>query len=199
MKDRRALVVGFILVLLGTIFLFRLLSGEDNWICQDGTWVKHGNPSGPVPTGICKDGEQIIPQKGEDNLNMINPASGYCREQGGTWERYQETAGEIGLCRFADGTVCEEWKFFRNECQKGQAKTPDVSHSYRGTIVQTNTGYLFKDETAVEYQLKLPDNATKDLKERLLTEIKGNETVTIVATETPPLSKILILKSFLEK
>ncbi len=26
---------------------------EDNWICQDGVWVKHGNPSFPEPVSGC--------------------------------------------------------------------------------------------------------------------------------------------------
>ena len=36
------------------IFTLRLFSGEDNWICQNGQWIKHGQPSFPAPTAICK-------------------------------------------------------------------------------------------------------------------------------------------------
>ncbi len=36
------------------IFGIRLLSGEDNWICQNGEWVKHGQPSFPAPQTQCK-------------------------------------------------------------------------------------------------------------------------------------------------
>lgn len=39
------------IVLIGGI---RAVSGEDNWICQNGAWVKHGNPSFPAPTVECK-------------------------------------------------------------------------------------------------------------------------------------------------
>ncbi len=37
------------------IFIFgvRLLSGEDDWLCQNGQWVKHGNPSAAMPTAPC--------------------------------------------------------------------------------------------------------------------------------------------------
>jgi len=31
----------------------RVISGEDNWICQNGQWIKHGNPSAPQPTEVC--------------------------------------------------------------------------------------------------------------------------------------------------
>lgn len=43
------------------IFSIRFFSSEDAWICKDGTWTKHGNPSSPQPQGNCeieKQGEQ---------------------------------------------------------------------------------------------------------------------------------------------
>lgn len=42
-----------IAVILG-LFLVRFLSGpEDLWLCDKGTWIKHGNPSGPKPQTLC--------------------------------------------------------------------------------------------------------------------------------------------------
>jgi hypothetical protein len=41
-----------VLVVIGLV-AFRLLNPEDNWICQNGEWVKHGNPSKPQPTDAC--------------------------------------------------------------------------------------------------------------------------------------------------
>lgn len=29
------------------------LSGEDDWICSGGMWIKHGMPSAPMPTTLC--------------------------------------------------------------------------------------------------------------------------------------------------
>lgn len=43
-----------IILLLFVVFGLRLFSGEDNWICQDGQWIKHGNPSAPMPISECK-------------------------------------------------------------------------------------------------------------------------------------------------
>ncbi|MFA5197499.1 MAG: hypothetical protein WC437_03700 [Patescibacteria group bacterium] len=31
----------------------RFLSGEDNWVCKDGKWVRHGNPAAEKPTSKC--------------------------------------------------------------------------------------------------------------------------------------------------
>jgi len=42
-----------ILVIVFVLAIIRLVSGEDDWICQNGEWVKHGMPSAPKPTGTC--------------------------------------------------------------------------------------------------------------------------------------------------
>ena len=60
-------------------------------------------------------------EKIEDQATgMANPASVYCKEQGGNLSiRKDQTGGEYGVCVFEDGSECEEWKFFRKECTKG--------------------------------------------------------------------------------
>ena len=37
-----------------SIFSLRLFSGEDTWVCQNGTWQKHGQPSFPAPSTLCQ-------------------------------------------------------------------------------------------------------------------------------------------------
>lgn len=41
-----------IIVVLSAVFLF-LRGDEDAWLCQNGAWVKHGNPIAPMPTSGC--------------------------------------------------------------------------------------------------------------------------------------------------
>ncbi|MFA4873558.1 MAG: DUF333 domain-containing protein [Patescibacteria group bacterium] len=49
---------------------------------------------------------------------MANPASLYCLEHGGTLEITKDAeGGEQGICKFSDGTECDEWQFFRGECK----------------------------------------------------------------------------------
>ena len=189
-------ILGIVLVIL---VVARVLSPEDNWICQNGEWVKHGNPSGPMPSGSCKEGEQMASNKVPTEAAIPNPASKNCLDKGGKLEMREETAGTLGICKFTDGTECEEWKFYRNECQKGQTTKADISHSYQGLISKKGNIYIFKTNSGSEYLLKLPDNASQNLKDRLASEVGRKETVTIVAAETPPLSKILFLSSFQEK
>lgn len=44
---------------------------------------------------------------------MANPASVYCVESGGRLEIVEAAGGEQGMCHLADGTVVEEWEYFR--------------------------------------------------------------------------------------
>jgi len=76
------IIAGFVV-----IFLFFFIRGpEDTWLCQDGQWVRHGNPGAPQPTGDCpgkpepaKSPETIETEKG-DNFSVAlasNPTTGY--------------------------------------------------------------------------------------------------------------------------
>jgi putative hemolysin len=57
-------------------------------------------------------------------IGLPNPASAFCEEQGGRLEiRTDDSGGQVGICIFADGSECEEWAFFRNECQPGSIAT----------------------------------------------------------------------------
>lgn len=50
------------------------------------------------------------------DVSIANPASVYCTEQGGTLTLVSTEEGVIGECELADGTICEEWEYFRGEC-----------------------------------------------------------------------------------
>ena len=52
-KNKFIIFAAIFAILLG-IFTIRLFSGEDNWLCQNGQWVKHGHPNFVAPKTICK-------------------------------------------------------------------------------------------------------------------------------------------------
>jgi len=53
-------------------------------------------------------------------IGMANPAAVYCEEQGGTVEVITAADGsQSALCKFSDGSQCDEWAFFRGECGPG--------------------------------------------------------------------------------
>lgn len=48
---------------------------------------------------------------------LPNPAAVFCRSHGGESRIVKNPDGsESGICIFCNGTVCDEWKYFRGEC-----------------------------------------------------------------------------------
>lgn len=60
----------------------------------------------------------LINPKNTTNTQISNPASVNCIETGGKLSIVDEPEGQVGICTLSDGTVCEEWAYFRGECQK---------------------------------------------------------------------------------
>jgi uncharacterized protein len=60
---------------------------------------------------------------------LANPASVNCEKVGGTLEiKKDASGGEYGMCKFANGTSCEEWALFRGEgCKPGVTGTTAAS------------------------------------------------------------------------
>jgi putative hemolysin len=50
-------------------------------------------------------------------VNMPNPASVYCVQHGNKLEIHTAADGsQSGVCVFPDGSICDEWAYFRGEC-----------------------------------------------------------------------------------
>jgi len=49
-----------ILAILFGLALVKGLSGEDDWLCQNGQWVKHGKPSSSAPTTGCGIAKKLV-------------------------------------------------------------------------------------------------------------------------------------------
>lgn len=47
-------------------------------------------------------------------IGSPNPASQYCVNQGGNLEIKDDASGQVGYCHLKDGSVFEEWSFFRS-------------------------------------------------------------------------------------
>ena len=92
-------------------------------------------PTEPLPTAVPTEAapeatptegpfESPLPTEGpfESPIGMPNPASKFCEEQGFTLELRTTEAGTTGYCIFPDGTECEEWAFYRGECEPGTSE-----------------------------------------------------------------------------
>lgn len=82
MKKNTIILVSIIAIIAIAILSLRFLGGnEDAWICQNGEWVKHGNPNTPMPSELCEGGEKKPeepekPEEKEPNIVGISPKSG---------------------------------------------------------------------------------------------------------------------------
>ena len=55
------------------------------------------------------------------STQIANPATDYCIKNGGDIEFRITSEGEMGYCVFEDGSACEEWAYYRGECEpKGE-------------------------------------------------------------------------------
>ncbi|MDO9088468.1 MAG: DUF333 domain-containing protein [Anaerolineaceae bacterium] len=71
--------------------------------------------------------------------NMPNPASVYCEENGNKLEIHTaEDGSQYGICVFPDGSVCDEWAYFRGECSPSEQILPTASISDETTQKESN-------------------------------------------------------------
>lgn len=70
-------------------------------------------------------------------VGIANPASVYCEEHGGTVDiRTAADGSQSGACVFPDGSECDEWAYFRGECQPLSA-TANPESKEQATILPT--------------------------------------------------------------
>ncbi|MFZ2038358.1 MAG: hypothetical protein WAV11_00230 [Minisyncoccia bacterium] len=55
MKNKLLIIGTTLIIFLAVILGIRFFSGEDNWLCKDGQWIKHGQPSSEMPLVGCGD------------------------------------------------------------------------------------------------------------------------------------------------
>jgi len=146
-KTSSKLITVLTVVIIIIIIAFGLLiirGDEDTWLCTSNGWLKHGNPARPMPNTPC-------PNQANDqnqNIEIANPASVKCEQDGGKLEIKNIETGQIGICVFSDGSKCEEWAFFRNECRVGNKivayqPTEDQEVTFPLKIMGEARGYWF--------------------------------------------------------
>jgi putative hemolysin len=118
---------------------------KDAKICPDGSNVGRTGPNCEFaacpgandctcPQGYRQEGETCNPEcyyneprcllpsvqcerkNGDGNVQIANPASVYCEQQGGNLKIVDTPDGQQGICKLKDGTECDEWAYFRGEC-----------------------------------------------------------------------------------
>jgi putative hemolysin len=75
-------------------------------------------------------------------VNMPNPASVYCEQNGNKLEIQTASDGsQSGVCIFPDGSSCDEWAYFRGECGLAAqtSPTPAIVVEATSTVSSVNT------------------------------------------------------------
>lgn len=114
-----AIVALFVIAL---CFRFIFGGNEDTWICENGVWIKHGNPKVQMPTKECKSNEQKdacnnidktmkVPVCGEDNKTYYyGEKEATCS---GVKVLYNAECGKLSASICAMSNIAS-----REECQK---------------------------------------------------------------------------------
>lgn len=74
-----------------------------------------GSSTQPADTTVATDDSSTPATGGLGGVQVANPASTYCIEQGGTIEIRDGADGQAGWCILPDGTEIEEWEFFNSQ------------------------------------------------------------------------------------
>jgi putative hemolysin len=75
-------------------------------------------------------------------VNMPNPASLYCEQNGNKLEIQTAADGsQSGVCVFPDGSTCDEWAYFRGECGSAAQKSPTPATTVEVTT-EASGGYM---------------------------------------------------------
>lgn len=69
----KKILIPIICIVILIVILFFLRGDEDTWLCQNGVWVKHGNPTAAQPTQPC--GHQTQPVDKSDLIQVTQPQS----------------------------------------------------------------------------------------------------------------------------
>ncbi|MGD8623894.1 MAG: DUF333 domain-containing protein [Anaerolineae bacterium] len=75
--------------------------------------------AGALLVAACGSEPTATPDAFESPIDTANPASVHCVEQGYELEIRTEEGGSVGYCIFDDGSECEEWAYYRGECEPG--------------------------------------------------------------------------------
>ncbi len=59
-------------------------------------------------------------QAESENKEIGNPAAIHCTETAGAaWSTRESDNGQYGICTFTDGSWCDEWDYYRGNCEPG--------------------------------------------------------------------------------
>jgi len=106
--------------------------------------------------------------------NMPNPASVYCEQNGGRVELRPDASGAVaGVCVFPDGSECDEWAYYRGECQPGNTLIPTAESAVEGWQIYRNDALGYSFYYPADATISTADDPLKTLS--VIGPIKGDD------------------------
>ncbi|HOW60353.1 MAG TPA: DUF333 domain-containing protein [Candidatus Moranbacteria bacterium] len=122
-------------------------------LCDDGSYVGRTGPNcefAPCPVASKQD-------IADSKQQMANPASVYCEQNGGKLEiRTAFDGGQTGYCKFSDGSECEEWAYFRKECETEKLDANQIKSQSINQWQQCKSKTITAD-TILSWNIKISD------------------------------------------
>jgi putative hemolysin len=109
------------------------------------------------------------PKTPTSEAGIPNPASVLCEENGGTLDLRSNAAGNVqGICVFSDGSECDEWAYFREECKPGDSLNTNLVSTETEAVTATEItnettrvpaeGWLIYANQELGYSFEYPSN-----------------------------------------
>ena len=77
-----------------------------------------------------------------DTIDIANPASAYCEEQGFKVDiRTAQDGSQYGVCMFEDDSECEEWAYYHDECKPGDMEVAQAPIATPAGIANPASNY----------------------------------------------------------
>ncbi len=110
--------------------------------------------SSPTLEPLTSTGDPVMPNPTEPTSQaaLPNPASEYCEQHEGQLEiRTAADGSQSANCIFQDGSQCEEWAFYRGECEPGQGKEDPAEIVQPGYVNET---YGFSIDPPADWKIE---------------------------------------------
>ena len=116
--------------------------------------------------GVTPTAPTTVPTTAPTSANLPNPASAYCEGQGYTLEiRTAADSSQTGVCIFPDGSECNEWDYYRADCQPAPTLAPTSSPEFdsQGWKIYRNEQFGYSFHHPADAQISIDAEPNKSL------------------------------------
>jgi len=82
-------------------------------------------------------------------FSIINPAVTYCQSLGYQWSMEETERGEIGVCKFPDGTSAEDWDFLKGKSGQEWSYCKKKGYEFKTVSDINKCSSIFSEDCAV--------------------------------------------------